>query len=91
MTYIIPKICDEFALIGDDFSGGISFLRIREKDEKDYFYVEWEDRDSKAWWSYCMLESDFNPSHDNIWNLSPYKVVKVESEKQKLMLKLKHG
>jgi hypothetical protein len=90
MTYIIPKIGDEYAFIGDDFVG-VAFLKIREKDSNEYLFVDWEDRKSKAWWSTCLLGVDFNPSHDNIWNLSPYKVVKVESEKQKLMLKLKHG
>ena len=92
MNYIIPKLGDEFAFIGDDFINGIAFVRVSETYTKpyDYVYIEWEHPEDKSHWDTILPHGDFNPTTQN-WEFNKYKVIKIESEEQKLFLQIKYN
>lgn len=98
MSYIIPKLGDEFAFVGEDFINGIAFVRIIEVPTAmdNYLHVEWEPPEDINYWSTILSDDDFNPKFklnftSADWCFHSYSVIKIESEEQKLFLQLKHG
>lgn len=93
MSYIIPKLGDEYAFIGADFRG-TSFLRVVEIG-RGAIWVKWENQEDQSLWATCLKPHDFNPFNDDekqdSWVMHSYSVIEVISEQHKLELLLKHG